>query len=163
MQDNKNESPDEYRFLYHLLFLPRGTERLEKLGKSVSFKKGTILNEIETVPDCCYVVKSGRVICYEYSYGGDQRIYNIMEPGSIFMEDCLLFDNPCPIQFKTIEDCKLIRIEKCDLKRAFKKDIDVVMDICESLASKFLSSMELLRLGPRQSSTWRICKMLMLM
>ena len=145
---------------YHLLYLNRGTERLEKLGKLVSVPKDTELNRINEVPACCYIVKSGRVFCMEVSYSGEQRVYNYMEPGSMFMEECMLFDQPCPVIFKTIVPTELIRIEKCDLKRAFKQDIDVVMDVCESLSFKFLSSMEHLRLGPHKSAMWKICKML---
>ena len=140
---------DNYQ--YHLLYLPRGIERLEKLGTCGTYPKNMELNTPGTVPDCCYLVKSGRVLCYEFSYNGDQRVYNIMEPGSMFMEECLLTDMECPVIFKTLDECELVRIDKCDLKRAFKHDIDVVMDVCESLSTKFLSSMEHLRLGPRQS------------
>ncbi|MBQ9015087.1 MAG: Crp/Fnr family transcriptional regulator [Firmicutes bacterium] len=149
-------------YLYHLLYIPRGIERLEKLGRREIVPKDTILNEIDEIPDFCYVVRSGQVLCYEISYAGDQRVYNIMEPGSLFLEECMLFDKPCPIQFRTLDQCELIRIEKCDLKRALKRDIDIVMDVCESLSTKFLSAMEHLRLGPRQSASWKICKMLLI-
>lgn len=159
-KDLLTRTGDDYQ--YHLLYLPRGIQRLEKLGESRIYPKNIDLNNFNEIPDCCYVVKSGRVICYEISYEGDQRVYNIMEPGSMFMEDCLLFDKPCPVQFRTLEESELIRIDKCDLKRAFKHDIDIVMDVCESLATKFLSAMEHLRLGPRQGAPWKICKMLLI-
>ena len=149
-------------YQYHLLYLPRGIERLEKLGECSAYPKNVELNEPGTVPDCCYLVKSGRVLCYEYSYDGDQRVYNILELGSMFMEDCLLTDTPCPVIFKTLEPCELVRIDKCDLKRAFKQDIDIVMDVCDSISTKFLSAMEHLRLGPRQGAEWKICKMLLI-
>lgn len=161
---NKKNDPKrrEEEFQYHLLYLPRGIERLEKLGECRPYPKGVDINVVNEVPDYCYVVKSGRLSCYELSYEGDQRVYNIMEPGSMFMEECLLFDKPCPIMFRTLERCELIQLSKCDLKRAMKQDIDIVMDICESLSTKFLSAMEHLRLGPRQSATWKICKMLLI-
>lgn len=162
MADIHKPNQNDSDFLYHYLYLPRGVERLEKLGVHVEFPKNAVLNKIGEIPDCCYVVKTGRVLCYELSYNGDQRVYNIMEPGSIFLEECMLFDKPCPIEFRTLEKCCLIKIDKCDLKRAFKSDIDVVMDICESLSTKFLSSMEHLRLGPRQSAGWKVCKMLLI-
>lgn len=162
MSEKNSIMREDGDYLYHLLYLPRGIERLEKLGESKTFRKGIDLNEVNEIPECCYVVKSGRILCYEISYGGDQRVYNIMEPGSMFMEDCLLFDKPCPVIFRTLDECELIRIEKCDLKCAFKCDIDIVMDVCESLATKFLSAMEHLRLGPRQSASWKICKMLLI-
>ena len=149
-------------YQYHLLYLPRGIERLAALGECRKYKKNTVIGKVGEVPDACYVVKTGRVVCYEFSYSGDQRVYNIMEPGSMFMEECLLFDKPCPVEFKTLEECELIIIDKCNLKRAFKHNIDIVMDVCESLSTKFLSSMEHLRLGPRQSAEWKICKMLLI-
>ena len=36
------------------------------------------------------------------------------------------------------------------------------MDICESMSSKFLSSMELIRFGPHNSAEWKLCKMLVI-
>lgn len=157
--DNKKQDEE---YLYHLIYLPRGTERLEKLGELKEYPKNIILNEPGEVPTFCYVVKKGQVLCFELSYEGEQRIYNIMEEGSVFMEECLLFDKPCPVTFRTLTTCELVKIDKCDLKRAFKKDIDVVMDICESMSSKFLSSMELIRFGPHNSAEWKLCKMLVI-
>ncbi len=162
MSEGKNNGTEQNDFLYHLLYLPRGVDRLMKLGTVKKVPANTIINEIDAVPEFCYVLKSGSIVCYESSYTGDQRIYNIMEEGSLLMEDCVLFDKPCPVLFKTMEDCEVVAITKCNLKRAFKKDIDVVIDICESLATKFLSAMEQIRLGPRQSASWKLCKFLMI-
>ena len=146
---------------YHLFYLPRGISRLEKLGEPMSLEAGTEIVSPGDVPEYCYIIKSGRVLCYEYSYSGEQRIYNIMEPGSVILEEFLLFDKPCPIIFETLTDAELVKIEKCDLKRALKHDIDIVMDICESITSKFLSSMEHLRVSHQQNASWKICKMLL--
>lgn len=162
MSDKKTPCRMDDDLQFHVLYLRRGIERLSKLGTKCEFPKDTTINEIGEIPGYCYVLLSGRVLCYEVAYNGDQRIYNIMEPGSIFMEDFLLVDQPCPVEFKTLEKSTLIQIEKCALKRAFKHDIDIVMDICESMAMKFLSAMEQLRLGPRQSASWKICKMLLI-
>ncbi|MBQ2678272.1 MAG: Crp/Fnr family transcriptional regulator [Firmicutes bacterium] len=164
MTDNRKppfQSTPEDDTQYHLMYLPRGISRLEKLGETVSVEAGTEINKIDEVPECCYIIKSGRVQCYEYSYAGEQRIYNIMEPGSVVLEECLLFDKACPILFKTLTPSELIRIEKCDLKRAFKHDIDIVMDICESISNKFLSSMEHLRLSHNHNASWKICRILL--
>ena len=159
MAEYEDTYPNE-EFMFHLMYLKRGSDRLKKLGKPMRVSKGEKLNRIDEIPGCCYVVESGRVICYEYSFAGDRRVYNIMEPSSILMEGFMLFDCPCPVQFEALDDCELIWIDKCDLKRAFKHDIDVVMDVCESLSGKFMSAMEQLRLGPHSSAEWRICKML---
>ncbi|MDO4545116.1 MAG: Crp/Fnr family transcriptional regulator [Bacillota bacterium] len=161
MDDKKDkrgrEDPD---FLYHLLYLPRGIARLESLGTVKHVPANQELNKLDEIPECCYIVKSGRVICYEFTYEGEQRVYNFMEPNSLLMEECLLFDKPCPVLFKTAVDSELVCIDKCDLKRAFKRDIDVVMDVCESLATKFLSSMEQIRNVRQKNAEWKICKLL---
>ncbi|MEA4923045.1 MAG: Crp/Fnr family transcriptional regulator [Eubacteriaceae bacterium] len=146
----------------HLMYLPRGIARLQELGTVKKYPKNHELNVINEIPDCCYIVKSGRVICYEFTYTGEQRVYNFMEPNSLLMEECLLFDKPCPILFKTVVPSELVCIEKCDLKRAFKHDIDIVMDVCESLATKFLSAMEQIRNGQQKNAEWKICKLLLI-
>lgn len=153
---------DGSAFQYHLLSLPRGISRLEKLGKLKKVPKNFELNEIDQVPEYCYIVKSGRVISYEYTITGEQRVYNFMEPNSLFLEECLLFDIPCPVLFKTVVPSELISIEKCNLKRAFKRDIDAVMEVCQSLSTKFLSSMEHIRRGHYYDAAWKICKLLMI-
>ncbi len=159
--NGKSDSNNDYEFLNHLLYLPRGIERLEKLGTIRKFPRGKEINVIHEIPEHCYVVKSGRVLGYEITCTGEQRIFNFMEPGSIFMESFVLFDKPCPILFKAVMDSELIVIHKCTLKRAFKQDIDVVMDICEALSMKFLSSMEDIRTMPQQSAAWKICRLLL--
>lgn len=162
MANNQHPTYQDEGYQYHVMYLPRGIERLQKLGSSRIYPKNTELASAGEIPKFCYVVKAGSLIAYEYTITGDQRIYNIMEPGSIFLEECLLFDKPCPVNFRTLTKCEVIQIEKCDLKRAFKHDIDVVMDICESLATKFLSTMEYQRFTPKQGSEWKICKMLII-
>ncbi len=147
---------------YHLQYLQRDPLRLESLGQLILVPKGHEIGKFDEIPDYCYLVKSGRIACYEVSCAGEQRIYNIMLPGSMFLEECILYHSPCPVIFKAIEESQLVQIDRCDLVRAFKRDIDVVMDICESLAIKFLSAMEQLRLGPHQSAAWKLCKLLLI-
>ncbi|MGN0158554.1 MAG: Crp/Fnr family transcriptional regulator [Brotaphodocola sp.] len=162
MENHTNsEDLNSYEFLDHLISLPRGIVRLEKLGIARKYPKGKVINNINEIPEYCYLVKSGRVLGYEITCAGDQRVFNFMEPGSIFLESFVLFDKPCPILFKAVMDSELIAIHKCTLKRAFKHDIDVVMDICEALSMKFLSSMEDIRTLPQQSAAWKICRLLL--
>lgn len=155
------EDLNRYEYLNHLLYLPRGIERLKNLGTVRKYPKNKEINEINEIPEYCYLVKSGRVLGYELTCAGDQRVFNFMEPGSIFLESFVLFDKPCPILFKAVVDSELVAIHKCTLKHAFKEDIDVVMDICEALSMKFLSSMEDIRTLPQQSAAWKICRLLL--
>ncbi len=148
---------DETDFMDRFISLSRGISRLEEIGTLKTYPKKTILAKPGDTPDHCYIVKSGRVIAYENSLSGDLRIYNFMEPGSLFLEEFMLFDKTVPIYFATSEESVLYEINKCVMKHAFKHDIDIVLDVCESVSSKFLSSMEQLRLFPAQSSLWKLC------
>ena len=146
---------------YHIMTLNREMDRLEKIGTRMEVPKGYEFNKPKTVPDFCYLVKEGRVMSYEILYSGDLRRYNYMVPGSLFLEDCLLLDKPCPITFQAITPVVAYQIDKCDLKRAFKHDIDVVMDVCVSMSDKFLGAMGQLRSEPVQPAEWKICRLLL--
>lgn len=163
MSDQKNNTSGNIDFMDRFLTLSRGSKRLEALGQTMTFKKGTLLNKLNEIPGYCYIVKSGRVICYEISYNGEQRIYNFMEPGSLFLEEFLLFDKPCPVFFETALDSKLVKIEKKNLTQAFKSNIDIVMDVCESMSAKYLSAMEYQRIGNRQDASWQLCRFILLL
>ena len=78
---------DETDFMDRFISLSRGISRLEEIGTLKTYPKKTILAKPGDTPDHCYIVKSGRVIAYENSLSGDLRIYNFMEPGSLFLED----------------------------------------------------------------------------
>lgn len=163
MSDQKHHPSGNIDFMDRFLTLSRGSRRLEALGRTMYFQKGSLLNKINEIPDCCYIVKSGRVICYEFSYNGEQRIYNFMEPGSLFMEEFLLFDKPCPIFFETALESELVKIEKQDLIDAFQRDVDIVLDVCESMSAKYLSAMEYQRMGNRQDASWQLCRFILLL
>lgn len=149
-------------YLNHFQHLERGISRLEKLGTPLHAPKGTVLNKVKKIPDHCYILKSGRVVSYEYKHTGDERIYNFMEAGSLFLEECLLYDKACPVLFRTTEDSELMAITKCELKHAFKNDLDVVLDVLESVSMKYLSSMEVARLDSYQNASWQICRFFMM-
>lgn len=92
MSEHSKSQFSNENYQYHVMYLPRGIERLEKIGTKKIFQKNTELTKAGDIPSYCYVVRSGSVIAYEYTYTGDRRVYNIMEPGSIFLEDCCLTD-----------------------------------------------------------------------
>ena len=52
-------------FVTRLLRLPRGISRLEKLGQKKKLEKDYVLAEAGKIPKYCYIVKTGRVVCYE--------------------------------------------------------------------------------------------------
>lgn len=56
-----------------LYYLPEGIDRLEKLGERVRLAANVELNVVDEIPDYCYLVKKGRVVCHELEawYPGD--------------------------------------------------------------------------------------------
>ena len=152
---------DSMKDNYHILHINRGIERFEKIGTQKKYPKGYRFDFTDRSPDSFFVIKTGQIIAYEISHDGKYRVYNIMANGSLFLEEYTLFSLPCPVTFETVMDSEIIEVNRCDLVRAMKTDIDLVLDVMESLSEKFVSSMEQLRLGPRQDAEWKICRMLL--
>lgn len=144
-----------------LLYLPRGISRLEQLGEKKTFPKNHILVQSGSRTNYCYIVKTGRVVAYEYTINGEERIYNFNERNSVFLEANLLFDWDSPVSFKTVMKSELVCIDKESLLRAIEHSPEVSMDIMQSIATKFMSSMEQIRHTNFHSASWKICDLLL--
>lgn len=159
LYDRKKSSADNFPYL---LRLPRGISRLEKIGEHVSYPKNHVLVKAGQIPQYCYIVQRGRVISYEYSYNGEERIYNFNENNSLLLEANVLFDKISPVGFKTAKPSELIRIDKPTLMKAVTEDSQVALDIMDSLSIKFLSSMEQIRQYTSCAAPWKICNLLLI-
>lgn len=149
-------------FVSRLLYLPRGIARLEKLGEKRQFPKDHILVQAGERTRYCYIVKHGRVAAYEYTLTGEERIYNFNEQNSLLLEANLLFDYTSPVCFKTVRPSELVCIDKETLLDTINSDPQVSMDIMESLATKFMSSMEQIRHANFHNAGWKICDLLLI-
>lgn len=154
---------DESKELSYLFYLPRCPDSFTRLGEEVKLPAKYELCKQDEVPACCYVIKEGRAICYDYTERGQQRIYTVFEPNSMLLEECVLHDKPCHVRFRTITPSTMQRITKCDLKKALKHDIDFVLDFTDYLSGKFLSYMEFNRLSLYRNAEWRVCKHLQIL
>lgn len=160
LKDKKAPVP-RTQFVSRLLYLPRGIARLEKLGEKKQFPKDHILVQAGEMTRYCYIVKHGRVVAYEYTLSGEERIYNFNEQNSLLLEANLLFDYVSPVCFKTAQPSELVCIDKDTLIDTIHSDPQVSMDIMESLATKFLSSMEQIRHANFHNAGWKICDLLL--
>ncbi|MDO4328762.1 MAG: Crp/Fnr family transcriptional regulator [Lachnospiraceae bacterium] len=149
-------------FVSRLLYLPRGISRLVELGERKIFPKNYELVRAGAIPKYCYIVKSGRVAAYEYTIGGEERIYNFNECNSLLLEANVLFDYVSPVNFKTTLPSELICIDKETLLEAISRDPQVSMDVMESLATKFMSSMDQIRHANFHNAEWKICDLLLI-
>lgn len=144
-----------------LLYLPRGTARLERLGEKKTFPKNHILVQAGSGTNYCYIVKTGRVVAYEYTVNGEERIYNFNERNSILLEGNVLFGWDSPVSFKTSMKSELVCIDRETLLRAIYEDPEISMDIIQAQATKFMSSMEQIRHTSFHSAAWKICDLLL--
>jgi CRP/FNR family transcriptional regulator len=156
-------STDEYmEFSSRLLQLPHGTGSLEKMGFLKKLPKDNIFIEADSVPEYCYLIKKGGVAGFEYTSGGEERVYQIMLPGSLMLDSCLILNKPCPIFFKTIKPSELICIDRRTLLQQMRSDFSLVMNIIESVSYKFFSAMDLVRTAECHNTAWRICNLLLM-
>jgi CRP/FNR family transcriptional regulator len=145
-----------------LLYLPRGIERLEKLGTRKILPKNYIIAEPGKFLDHCYIVRKGRVITYEFTPSGEERVYNFMEEGSLCLEANLLLNKPSPIYFKTAAPSELIYIGRETLMRAMAADPQITLDIIESISDKFFASMDQIRQSCCHNVSWKTCNLLLI-
>jgi len=145
-----------------LISLPFETVSLEKLGFLLKLPKYSIFIEPGDIPKYCYVVKKGGVIGFEYASGGDERVYNIMLPGSLVLEMNLILNKPSPVYFKSIKPSELICIDRHTLLRQMGNDFQLVINIIESISYKYLAAMEQIRETKCHDAAWRFCSLLLM-
>jgi CRP/FNR family transcriptional regulator len=145
-----------------LLYLPNGTDRLLELGEPRHYAKGDVIARQGVIPDRCYVVKSGRILAYEFTVCGNERVYNIMEKGSLFLDANLLMQVAAPIYFRAAAPSELVCIDRSALLRGICSDPDINMDIIESISLKFLSAMDQIRESGAHDARWKICNLLLI-
>ncbi|MDO4545858.1 MAG: Crp/Fnr family transcriptional regulator [Bacillota bacterium] len=153
------DSQKDTESLFQMHFLPTGAGELSLSGVEIDVPADFAFNELDQVPDYCYLVKNGRIICYDLTLNGNQRVFNIFEKGSLFLEECVLFDKPAHVMFRSLTSAKLLRISKCDLKRTLK-DYDEMLNFCKYQSVKFLSNMEMIRVSTQKNTEWQVCKLL---
>ena len=157
---NHHNAPEKPEMsLFHLFFSSTLAKNENLVGEEVSVPKGFVFNQLYEVPEYCYIVKSGRVVCSDNMPSGKQRIYTLFEKDSMFLEESVLLGWPSNVQFKAEMPTTLMRFTKCDLKRALK-DYDTAIDYCYHLSSKFLTSMETVRMYQQKNAELRVCMLL---
>jgi CRP/FNR family transcriptional regulator len=145
-----------------LMYRPIETASLEKLGFLTKLPKYSVFIEPGDILKYCYVVKKGGVIGFEYSSGGDERIYNINLTGSLMLEMNLILNKPSPVYFKTIKPSELICIDRHTLLRQMNDDFHLATTVIESISYKYLAAMEQIRETKCHDAAWRFCSLLLM-
>ena len=95
-----------------LLVSQRNLAALERLGTVRSVPKGYVLARAGQVPEACYIVRSGRVMGYEYTASGEERVYNFNEAGSLLLDANTLLRQTLPVSFMTLVPSTLVCIPR---------------------------------------------------
>jgi CRP/FNR family transcriptional regulator len=153
--------PWRREFPTYLMNFPHEVSALEKFGSIKKLPKNTVLIKPGEVPKYCYLLKTGCIVAFEYISSGDERVYNIMMPGSLILESNLIFNEPVPIFFKTIKSSALICIDRATLLKAMNNDFNVVTNVIQSLSYKFMIVMDMMRETRCHDAMWRVCNLLL--
>lgn len=100
------------------------------------------------------------MLSLEITEDGEEHIFNIFEPGSLFLESNVLADYPSAIYFRAIVPTECVRVDNSCVREAMKRDEDIMQLIFESFASKFYSAMDRLRDHYNHGASWQVYNML---
>ena len=145
-------------YLWHFQSDPA---KLRELGSVVTFPKNTVIQKAGEIPEYAYYILSGRVVSFEYTASGNERIYVISSDGSLLLDGPLLLGRPMPVSFKTTKETQVVRISRDSLTRAIMTDPQLAIDIINSNAEKLLSAMDFNRQSTSTSAEWKICNLLL--
>lgn len=143
--------------------LPDGMERLEYYGFTKTVQKGEILAEAGEDCKYCYIVKSGRIIAYEYMMSGSERVYSYNEKNSLIIEECILLGLKPPVSFKADVRSEVICLDQEAVTKATREDPDIALAMMKYLSYKYVSSMEQIRFANCHSASWKVCNLLLMM
>ena len=161
MADNRFFNEDGESSPAHMIYTDRAGGRLESLGTSIELPRGFLIHSAGDVPDSCYFIRRGRIMAFEFTASGEERVYNINEEGSLIFEASVLLGRPLSLNFKTMMRSVLIRISREDLLQAVVSDPDAAVDILCSVSEKFLEVNEQVRENACHSVRWKVCNLLM--
>lgn len=143
--------------------MKQGCELLKDKGEKIHLEADKIFIEPGDQISYCYMVLNGRVISMEYTVDGSERIYNIFEKGSIFLESNLLMCAPSAIHFKTMAETDLVRIGREQLIQAMTNNVNIMLFIMESTTYKYYSAMDQLRENFDHDAAWKIYNMFLIL
>ncbi|MBE5955142.1 MAG: Crp/Fnr family transcriptional regulator [Lachnospiraceae bacterium] len=143
--------------------MKQGYELLIDKGEKIHLEANKVFVEPGDQIQYCYMVLNGRVISMEYTIDGSERIYNMFEKGSIFLESNLLMCAPSAISFKTMTETDLVRIEREKLIKSMTNNVNIMLFIMESTTYKYYSAMDQLRENFDHDAAWKVYNMFLIL
>jgi CRP/FNR family transcriptional regulator len=138
------------------------TEQIEALGEPLSVPKNHIFISPGDVPEHCYVLKAGRVITFEYTSGGAERVYMIHEPSAVFLEGNAIAQEAVYAYFKATAPCELVCVTREALCVAIETDPALAFAVIKSVDYKFNAAMDIIRQSHCFNVEWNICNLFLI-
>ena len=157
--DRPTPPPYRSRVFHHM----PGWEKLEPLGEHIYLSGNRYIVTPGDVAEYCYLLLEGRVISLETTAEGVEHIFNVFEPGSIFLESNVLAGYEVDVFFQTTMPCELVRIAPDILRDTMRRDEDVFQLVMDSFASKYYSAMDQLRETYNSTAVWKVYNMMVLL
>ena len=130
MKDNENK---ERALFSHISAETK--QKLFEIGYTTSLKKGELIFSEREEVDSIFIVVDGYVSLYRSSRYGDIKVIFICTNGEIINE--IVFQNDkTSICAMALSDTTLLAIPKADLLKLMKEDVDLTINIYDSLARK---------------------------
>ncbi len=145
----------------HLIVTDSSIEHFEKMGTQIKLPKDTVFYKAGEIPDYCYLIKKGLVKTFEYTDSGDERIYSLVDEGSLLLELSALLRKPLPMSFATVTPSVVVRISAKTLMEEFYSRPEIMTEFLLSVNEKFVSILEQLRESTSQSAEWKVCNLLL--
>lgn len=110
-------------------------QRLLKIFRVKTLKKGEILFSNSDIIDSLYAITEGKVQLLRYCSNGQKRVFFILSEGSLINE--VVFDDlPISIDCECFEESRLIYVPKYELREVMKDDFELTMNILNSSGRK---------------------------
>lgn len=161
MSKTKQTADGYNNYPAHLIITDSAAEHFESLGTMIKLPKDTVIYKAGEIPDYCYLIKKGLVKTFEYTDSGDERIYSLVDEGSLLLELSAILREPLPMSFATVTPAVVIRIPAKILAEACATRPEIMTDLLVSVNEKFVSVLEQLRESTSQSAEWKVCNLLL--
>ena len=141
--------------------MKRYYKRLEEIGTVIEVPKNHKLLAVGDLPECCYVVKEGRIVSYEYTYTGRQHVFANIEPGAFILLPSIVLGHRVTLGFKSTAPSKLVRIGRDTMLSAIATDPDFALCTAYKLSAKFIWANEQFHAGSGRAVPWKLCNLLL--
>ena len=135
-------------------------ERLEKIAKKNSYRKGSILFYEKDTPDSLHILTEGIIKIYKSGPKGNEVVIRRLQAPTLIAEMAVLEQIPYPASASFETDGSVVSIDFDRFKREFMDDPRIAFAFVRSLSRKIRNLEEVIELNMLLDTTARLAKYL---